>query len=533
MTGILGWTVLAPLLLAVLALLLRGGRWFALLGSLVPLAAGLFALADCARHPGPGFRFVESVPWSKELGAAWSAGVDGIGAAMLALSGLVTFVATIAAWNERRWPGAYHALVLLLLAALDGVFVTLDLLVFYVCWEVVLVPMLVLIGIWGGEQRRYAALKFFVYTLAGSVLMLGMLIALWTSTPAEGRRVELPPAAIAAHSTDGGRTVHGLQVTEGAVSVPRGFDLRHLALQAPAFERTSFLGISLATFGFLAVLLACLVKVPAVPLHTWLPHAHVQAPTAVSILLAGILLKLGVYGLFRVGWPLFPAPAVAHAPAIGVLGVSGILWAAWVALGQQDLKRMVAYSSVSHLGWCLLGLAGLTTAGAAGALTQAVTHGLTSSLLFLLVGVLYDRAHDRSVDGFGGLAAPMPRFAWILLFAALAGCALPGLAGFVGEFLVLSASFSAEGPFPTLAALALPSVVLSAAYLLWATKRVAYGPLRRPEQARFQDLDARELCAILPLVVLIVALGVWPSPLVDALRASCEALVLHVKSAAP
>lgn len=537
--GALTWSVVAPLLAGALCLLPgRGARWFALLGALVPLAVGLAALGDFARNPGADFRMLESVPWSAALGASWTVGVDGIGAAMLALSGLVTAIATISAWKEARHPRAYHALVMLLLAAMNGVFVTLDLLVFYVCWEVMLVPMLALIGVWGGEQRRYAALKFFVYTLAGSVLMLAMLIALWNRTPAGGRVVAVQQVEVVAHSHDGGATLHGLKVEardDGTrtVTVPRGFDIRHLQLQWRWWQSEHILGVSLAAFGFVAVLLACLVKVPAVPLHTWLPHAHVQAPTAISVLLAGILLKLGVYGLYRIGWPLFPVQAQQWGLAIGVIGLIGILWAAWVALGQRDLKRLVAYSSVSHMGWCLLGLAGLTAAGATGGMVQAVTHGLGSSLLFLLVGVVYDRAHHRDVDGFGGLAKPMPRYGWILLIACLAGAGLPGLAGFVGEAMALFGTFSAGGPFPWLGALAALSVVLSAAYMLWMLKRVAYGPLRHPEHAAYPDLDARELAATVPLVALILLVGIWPSPLADALRPSCEALVTHVRSALP
>jgi NADH-quinone oxidoreductase subunit M len=539
MIGALTWSVVAPLAAGALCLLPgRAARWFALFGSLVPLAVGLAALGDFARTPGADFRLIESYPWAASVGAGWTVGVDGIGAAMLALSGLVAAIATISAWNEARNPRVYHALVMLLLAAMNGVFVTLDLLVFYVCWEVMLVPMLALIGVWGGEQRRYAALKFFVYTLAGSVLMLAMLIMLWNRTPAGGRTVAVQAVEIQAHSHDGGATLHGLPVarfSDGAVSVtvPRGFDMRHLQLQWRTWEGERVLGMSLAAFGFLAVLLAALVKVPAVPLHTWLPHAHVQAPTAISVLLAGILLKLGVYALYRLAWPLFPAQALHWGWLIGVIGVVGILWGAWVALGQRDLKRLVAYSSVSHMGFCLLGLAGLTAAGATGGMVQAVTHGLGSSLLFLLVGVIYDRAHHRNVDGFGGLAAPMPRYAWVLLIAALAGAGLPGLAGFVGEAMALFGSFTAGGPFPWLGALAALSVILSAAYMLWTVKRVAYGPLAHPEHAAYADLDARELAATVPLVVLIIVVGVWPGPLVDALRPACENLVAHVRSALP
>jgi NADH-quinone oxidoreductase subunit M len=502
-SGALSASVFGPLLLAHLCVLLpgrTGARWLALLGSALTLLVGLVALVDFARHPGADFRLVESQPWSTAFGARLLFGVDGMSASMLALSGLVTFAATIAAWREQRQPRLYHAFVLFLLAAMNGVFTALDFLVFYVSWEVMLVPMLLLIGLWGGEQRRYAALKFFVYTLAGSVLMLALLLALWNATP---------PGTV------------------------RDFDLRHLAELWPAWRDAKFLGGSLAGFGFLAVVVACFVKVPAVPLHTWLPHAHVQAPTAVSVLLAGVLLKLGVYGLYRLAWPLFPAQAILWGPAIGVVGVVGILWGAWVALGQQDLKRLVAYSSVSHMGFCLLGLASLTVAGATAGMVQAVTHGLSSSLLFLLVGVVYDRAHHRRIDGFGGLARPMPVFAWVLLLGALAGAGLPGLGGFVGEFLAFAGGFTAPAPFPALTAAAVLSVVLSAGYLLWTVKRVAYGPLRHPEHAAFPDLDARELGATLPLCALLLLVGVWPGPLITALRPCCEALVQHVQGARP
>jgi NADH-quinone oxidoreductase subunit M len=540
--GPLGLCVVGPLLLAVacVALPVRA-RWLALTGSLGTLLLGGGALASFVARPGADFRFVEPHAWSATFGATFTLGVDGVGAAMLALSGLVTTIATIAAFGQQRHARVYHALVLVLLAAMNLVFTALDLLVFYVGWEAVLLPMLPLVGVFGGEQRRYAAMKFFVYTLAGSVLMLAMLLLLWNAQPAAGRTIVVPQAVIAAHTEHTPALLHGLPLdasnaagtAPATVHVPRGFDLRHLALQADTFAQAPFLGTTLAWFGFLAVLLACLVKIPAVPLHTWLPHAHVQAPTAVSVLLAGVLLKLGVYGLYRVGVPLFPTAAAAAAPALGALGLAGILWGAWAALGQRDLKRLVAYSSVSHMGFCLVGLASGTAAGATGGMVQAVTHGLTSALLFLLVGVVYDRAHHRDVDGFGGLARPMPRFAWLLLFGALAGAGLPALAGFPGEFLVLMGAFTANGPFPAFAAAATLSVVLAAAYLLGAVRRVAYGPLRHAEHGPFADCDRRELAAMLPLVVLIVALGLWPGPLVDALRAPCAAMAQLLEGARP
>jgi NADH-quinone oxidoreductase subunit M len=418
-------------------------------------------------HPGADFRLQERIDWSPFYGARLAVGVDAVAAAMLVLSGLITLVATIAAWREQRSPRTFHALVLALLAAINGVFTAQDFLLFYVSWEVLLVPMLLLIGIYGGAQRRYAALKFFVFTLAGSVLMLLLLLLLWQSTPP---------------------------------GTPKTFDLQQLTAQWQVWRDTPFLGGTLAGFGFFAVLLACLVKLPAVPLHTWLPHAHVQAPTAVSVLLAGVLLKLSVYGLYRIALPLFPTAAIAWGPALGALGLCGILWGAWVALGQRDLKRLVAYASVSHMGFCLLGLANLTPAGATASVVQALAHGLSSPLLFLLVGVVYDRAHHRDVDGFGGLSTAD---AALRMAAAVRGARglrparsrrLRRRVPDAGQRLRRGAPFAAFSAAATLA------VVLSAAYLLWTVQRVAYGPLRHAEQAAFPDLDRRELLSMLPLV---------------------------------
>lgn len=530
--GPVSWSVILPLLLAgvVWLLPLKAARWLSLVGGLATLAIGGWLTAVAALHPQAAFSHVDHVVWSASWGAAWLVGVDGIGASLLALSGLITAIATVSAWNEERQPRAYHALVLILTAGANGVFTALDALLFYVCWEVVLVPMLLLIGLWGGAQRRYAAMKFFVVTLAGSVGLLLMIVLMWARTPEHGRPVPVPPAVVLAYAdTDG--TVHGLTVTPGmgdqlpTVVIPRSFDLRHWALSWREWEHEQVLGISLAALGFAVCVIAFAVKVPLIPFHTWLPHAHVQAPTAISVILAGVLLKLGVYGFVRIAWPLFPHQAAVWAPWLAGIGAGGILIAAWIALMQNDLKRLVAYSSVSHMGFCLLGLASLTVAGVNGCVLQALTHGVGSALLFLLVGVIYDRAHHRRADGFGGLAGPMPRFSGVLLLGALTGCGLPGLAGFPGELLATMGAFI--GGYPWLGVAAAVSVVISAAYLLWMVKRVAYGPLRHPEQASFPDLDTREWIAIGPLVVLAVVLGVWPQPLLDAIRPAVEALIRH------
>jgi NADH-quinone oxidoreductase subunit M len=540
--------VLAPLAGAALVWLLPRGlaRGVALVASAVPAALGAVALFLFKNAPGADYRWGEYAVWNADWGVAWNLGIDGLGAALLALSGLIGLIATISAWNEDRHPRAYHACVLLLLCGIDLVFATHDLLLFYIGWELVLVPMWLLIGIWGGAQRRYAALKFFIVTLAGSVLMLAAILGMWVRTPAGGRVVAVPQAEIAAYSTDGGATVHGLAVQRGldpdakaTVVVPRGFDLRHLKLQWQSWEDERFAGLSLAAFAFVAFALAFAVKVPLLPLHTWLPHAHVQAPTAISVILAGVLLKLGVYGFARIAWPLFPVQAQAWAPTLAGIGTAGILWAAWVALAQNDLKRLVAYSSVSHMGYCLLGLACGSVTGITGGLVQAITHGIGSALLFLLVGVIYDRAHHRRIDGFGGLAGPMPLYAAVLLVGCLAAAGLPGLAGFPGELLAVLGAFAAgrdaDGGwwYQGLAVLACLAVILSAAYLLLVVKRVAYGPIRDPEHTNYPDLTLRELCAIAPLVCLTVALGLVPQPLISALRPAAEALAAHMAGATP
>lgn len=526
-------TVLGPLLLAVLALLApsaRLARGAALAGGLLVLAIGAGYSLDFLLHPGADFRGVWSWPWLQALGSAFTLGVDGPAALLLCLSGLVATVATVLAWHEAQRPQLYHALVLGLLAAVDAVFTALDLVVFYAGFELTLVPMLLLIGWWGGAQRRYAARKFVVFTLAGSVPLLLLLGLLFAHTPQDGVRVAVPAAVVAAHQDPATGTVHGLAALPSEpgqptmVLVPRSFDLRHLALAAPHWQAERLAGGSLAVLGFLCVLLACLVKIPGVPLHTWLPHAHVQAPTPVSVLLAGVLLKLGVFGLYRVALPLFPGAAAAALPWLGLCGALGATYGALVALGQRDLKRLVAYASVSHMGFCLLGFASGSAAGCSAALVQAFTHGLGSALLFLLVGALYDRAHHRDRTGFGGLAQPMPAFGWWFLFAAMAGIGLPGLAGFPGEFLALSAAFAAPGWLSWCALLTVPAVVLSAAYLLLAYRQVVTGPLRHAEHAAFADLDRRERLALWPLGALLLLFGLWPGALLAVVRPACALL---------
>ncbi len=590
------WFVLLPLLgagLVVLAPAVRVRATALGVALATALVAGLAAVL-AGSHGGHAMQLETNIPLIPAWGFSFHLGVDGLSAAMLALCGVIEVIAVLSSWKVDKRPRAYFALLMLLFAGTNAVFVSLDLLLFYVGWELMLIPMYILIAVWGGDQRRYAAVKYVLFTLVGSLAMLFALILLPASVPEEGVLVRVDPyqvvkefefgqvprsaysRAVYAHPVVGnqlswtlvdrsptdrdfGRMVvlHSLPVLVrnergymGATSsdlarhynrdrkpfdyyvlVPRDLNIQHLQLLWPHWATTTFLGVSVAVLGFWCFLLAFAVKVPAIGLHTWLPHAHVQAPTAISVVLAALLLKLGVYGFLRIAWPVFPTAALDAGPLIAMLGTVAILYAAWVALMQSDLKRLVAYSSVSHMGFCLLGLAAVNVSGATGAVVQMVTHGLGSAMLFLVVGVIYDRAHHRRVDGFGGLAKPMPVFAGIALFACLASAALPGLAGFPGELLVFLGAVSstvADGKVQILGLVSCLGVIITAAYLLWMVKRVFFGPVRHPEQATWPDLTRREYACLVPLVVLTVAVGVWPQPLIDSITPAAETLVRHL-----
>jgi NADH-quinone oxidoreductase subunit M len=496
---------------------------------------------------------------------------------MLALTGIIAVIAVLASRAIVVRQRAYFGLLLLLFAAVNGVFVIQDLLAFFVCWEAMLIPMFLLIGIWGGEQRRYAAMKFVLMTMAGSVPMLIAIVALWAAIPAGGVLVAVRPGEVTAHQAtlssplaayaDAHRRhaeagpalralrgsapgVHGLPLltrsAEGVIApaeaatavettrlvlVPRSFDMRHTKLLWKHWLSITILHTSLAVLAFWGFVLAFAVKIPVLGLHTWLPHAHVQAPTAISVVLAALLLKLGVYGFLRLAWPCFPTVASDASTIIAAFGTVAVLYAGWVALMQEDLKRLVAYSSVSHMGYCLIGIAALTATGVSGAVVQMITHGIGSALLFLLVGVIYDRAHHRRIAGFGGLATPMPIYAGIFLFVALASAGLPGLAGFIGEILVVVGavqSDAGQGAVRVLALVSCLGVVISAAYLLWTVRRVFFGPVTVPAYEKLPDLDRTELACLVPLVVLTLLLGVWPQPLLSGIAPAAQDLAAHV-----
>ncbi|HEY6000076.1 MAG TPA: NADH-quinone oxidoreductase subunit M [bacterium] len=432
--------------------------------------------------PRGGFQFEERLSWIPAIGAEYHLGVDGLSLLLVLLSALLGPVVVLFSMEHvRQRERAYYAALLMLQAGLTGVFVALDFVLFYIFWEAMLIPMFLLIGIWGGPRRIYASVKFFLYTLVGSLLMLA--------------------AAIAVYWHHGSRT--------GVYT----FDIVQLA-------QTSYPG-SLQFWAFLGFFAAFAVKVPLVPVHTWLPDAHVEAPTAGSVVLAGVLLKMGTYGLMRFSLPLFPDASRELAPFVLTLAVIGIIYGAVLALAQDDLKKLIAYSSISHLGFVVAGIFSFDPRGEAGAVLQMIGHGLITGALFLCVGMVYERTHQRSIPKLGGLAHRLPVYATLLAFFALASLGLPGLAGFVGEFLILIGVFAASPAFAVGTAV---GIVLGAAYLLWMLQRVIFGTL--PEQyAGLGDLTALELLALAPLVALTIWIGVAPRPFLAVIESALPALL--------
>jgi NADH-quinone oxidoreductase subunit M len=434
------------------------------------------------------FQFVERHAWIPAFGISYAVGVDGISLLLVVMTAFLTPIALLSSWESiHQHTRAFCMFVLLLESAMIGVFVSLDLFLFYVFWDAMLVPMYFLIGVWGYDQRVYAAVKFILYTMAGSVLMLlailGMAYLHYTAT--------------------------------GAYS----FDLLRLSsLEVPG---------NLQFWFFLAFALAFAIKVPLFPFHTWLPDAHVQAPTAGSVILAGVLLKMGTYGLVRFAFPLFPQAAVYFAPYLALLGVIGIIYGALVAMVQPDMKKLVAYSSVSHLGFVVLGIAALNTQGVQGAVYQMLNHGVSTGGLFLIVGMLSDRRHTRLIAEYGGLKKVMPRLVAAFLIVTLSSIGLPGLNGFVGEFLILLGAFRAD---PKMAAFAASGVILSATYMLWMFQRVNYGAVTNEKNATLPDLRPREWVVIAPILAMTVLMGVFPNLFLRPIEASVERMLNQVQS---
>ena len=459
--------------------------WFFVLEFVVSL--GLWWSFDPS---STGWQAAIDTAWIPTWGVRFTLGIDGIALMMVLLTTFIMPLSVLGSWTSIRTKvRSYYALLLILTTGMLGVFLARDLFLFYVMWEVMLVPMYFIIGIWGGERRIYASLKFFIYTMLPSLLMLVAIIYL------------------------------GLHARTAA-GVP-DFSYDHLLAVTDLPERT-------ALWLFAAFFLAFAVKVPMFPFHTWLPDAHVEAPTAGSVILAGIMLKMGTFGFLRFALPLFPGAAMNPTirTIILILAVIGIIYGALVAMVQPDFKKLVAYSSVSHLGFVMLGIFALTVQSVQGALLIMINHGISTGALFLLVGMMYERRHSRLIDAYGGIARVVPMFAAALTFVSLSSIGLPGTNGFVGEFLVLVGSYRT---YPALTIIAATGVIFAAAYLLWAIQRILFNPLDKSENAHLPDLNRREVALLVPLIAAIIWLGVYPAPVLRRMEGSAQLLVNRVQ----
>jgi NADH-quinone oxidoreductase subunit M len=494
---ILSMVTYLPALAALVILFVPGRaekavKSLAFLGSLVTFILSLHLVYHFDGTRGQ-MQFVESVRWMRaaDFQINHHLGIDGISLFLVILTTFITPLAILSSWKSiTRRVKPFMMCLLALETGMVGVFCALDLVLFYVFWEVMLIPMYFLIGIWGGERRVYAAVKFILYTMAGSLLMLIAILYLFFA--------------------NGGTSFDLLQITQ--------------RLSDGTFQLTGIQEFWL----FMAFLIAFAIKVPMFPFHTWLPDAHVEAPTAGSVILAGVLLKMGTYGLLRFCLPLFPNAAIQAAPYISVLAIIGIIYGALVAMVQPDLKKLVAYSSVSHMGLVVLGIFAFTTQGLQGSTIQMLNHGLSTGALFLLVGMLYDRRHTRMISEFGGIAHSSPVYASAFLVVTLSSIGLPGLNGFVGEVLVLAGSFARNKIHGSLAAL---SMVLGAVYMLWMYQRVFLGKITNPANASITDIGTRERILLLPIVVMMLWIGVYSTPFLSRMEASLEVVQQRIDKA--
>ena len=506
-SNILSWMIFLPLIGATCLLFIpnkaeKALKYCAVIFTALPLVLAVQLYFSFDRSM-PGMQFVERATWIERFNIQYYLGTDGISVTMLILTALLSFLCIFASWNIKKALKGYLFLFLMLETGMMGVFASLDLFLFYIFWEVMLLPMYFLIGIWGGPRKEYAAIKFFLYTLVGSVFMLLGFLAIYFY---------------------GGE--------------PFTFDMLELAKRSHIFasDGLQILGWPFAKVVFLALFFGFAVKVPMFPFHTWLPDAHVEAPTAVSVILAGVLLKMGVYGIFRICYPMFPEAAVWFAPVLAIFGAINIVYGGLCAMHQKDFKKLVAYSSVSHMGYCLLGLAATTYIGLTGSLLQMFNHGTATAMLFLLVGVIYDRAHTRDIYAFGGLAHKMPLYTTLSALAIFASLGLPGLSGFISEALVLLGSFNAdvlfvskyadvttaiagENIFKICTMIGALGVIITAGYLLWTMQRVFLGPLNE-KWKDLPEISMRETLTLVPLAILVIVLGIYPMPVIRLMSSS-------------
>jgi NADH-quinone oxidoreductase subunit M len=484
-THLLSLLIVLPIAGALLLLFVRDAgtaRRVAIIFSLAELALCVPLLVNFDTSTAT-MQFAESHSWIRAWDIYYKLGVDGISVLFVALTALLTVISIMVSWTAIQDRVREFMIAMLFLeAAMIGVFTALDLFLFYIFWEAMLIPMYLLIGIWGGPNRLYAAIKFFLYTLVGSVLMLVAIIAVYFA---------------AGHT----------------------FDVQ--AIMNFKFSHTFQMWVFAAFFAAFAV------KVPMFPVHTWLPDAHVEAPTAGSIILAGILIKMGAYGFLRFSLPFFPDAAIAWTPAIMILSVIAIIYGAYMAFAQTDFKKLIAYSSVSHMGFVTLGIFALNLQGMEGGILQMLNHGVSTGALFLAVGVIYERTHTRMIADYGGIAARVPVYATFLLIITLSSIGLPGTNGFIGEFTILLGAFLQYKPYAVIASL---GIILGAGYMLWLYQRVAFGKITNPHNEHLADMNMREVVAALPLVALVFIVGLYPNAAFGVMHASVANLIQHVNA---
>jgi len=514
--GVLSWMIFLPVLGMIIVLLIPKSqtkyiKYVAVAVSLILILFGALMLTkyDSSKagvNSADSFQFVEQVPWINvdiplenvgKVNIEYFLGADGISLPMILLTALIAFVGAVASFSVKKNEKGYYAMYLFLVTGMMGTFCALDLFLFFVFWEIMLFPMYFLIGIWGGERREYAAIKFFLYTLFGSVFILITTIALFFSS-------------------------------KDPITGYHTFNL--ITLMNPnVLEPGSFLGglnTSFRYLAFVALFIGFAIKVPVFPFHTWLPDAHVEAPTAISVILAGVLLKMGTYGIIRISYPIFPDAAKFFMYPMAILAAINIIYGALCAMAQKDFKKLIAYSSISHMGYVLLGMASLTTIGMNGAIFQMFNHGTITAVMFLMVGVIYDRSHTRGLYDFGGLANKMPKYFGVTMVAFFASIGLPGLSAFISEAFIFLGGFKSD-VIRIVTIVSTLGIVLNAGYILWTIQRVFLGKL--PEKwDDIKDINARELVSSVPLLVIIIALGVYPSMFLNLITTSVKHLIIFL-----